>query len=129
MPGSFLLDTNAVIAVFAGDPLLQSVLVAAAKIATPTIALGELYYGANKSSRRQANVSRIDQFAAANDVLDVDPATAREYGAIKEQLRSKGRPLPENDIWIAAIAIQHGLTLVTRDAHFGDIAGLTLTSW
>ena len=51
------------------------------------------------------------------------------YGVIKQALREKGRPIPENDIWIAAIAQQYGLTLVTRDDHFTAIDGLTLEKW
>jgi len=62
-------------------------------------------------------------------VLACDQATAREYGQIKARLRAKGRPLPENDIWIAAIARLHGLTLVTRDQHFREVEGLAWEAW
>jgi len=55
--------------------------------------------------------------------------TAWRYGEIKSSLRAKGRPLPDNDIWIVSIARQHQLTVATRDAHFGEIPGLALLSW
>lgn len=55
--------------------------------------------------------------------------TARQYGEIKNKLRKKGRPLPENDIWIAALALQYDLILVTRDQHFDEIDNLKLVSW
>lgn len=62
-------------------------------------------------------------------MLDCDTETAKVYGIIKNALRTKGKPIPENDIWIAAIALQHDVTLVTRDAHFGAIDGLDLQTW
>ncbi|MEL6327573.1 MAG: PIN domain-containing protein, partial [Cyanobacteria bacterium J06626_23] len=62
-------------------------------------------------------------------VLDCDSDTARWYGIVKDRLRAKGRPLPENDIWIASTALQHNLTLATRDAHFHHVEGLKLAQW
>jgi len=55
--------------------------------------------------------------------------TAQQYGDIKNQLRAKGRPIPENDIWIAAIAMQYQLTLVARDGHFHEVDGLQVEAW
>jgi tRNA(fMet)-specific endonuclease VapC len=75
------------------------------------------------------NITRIDEFVDSNMVLSCDTETARQYGIVKDQLRNKGKPIPENDIWIAAIAIQHELGLVTRDAHFGEVSGLNLNIW
>jgi len=62
-------------------------------------------------------------------LLPCDSTTSRFYGEIKTWLRRKGRPLPENDIWIAASAMQHSLPLVTRDAHFEEIEHLELVRW
>jgi tRNA(fMet)-specific endonuclease VapC len=76
-----------------------------------------------------ANLSKIDQFAASVQVLSCDAVTAQVYGEIKDKLRSKGRPIPENDIWIAAAAFQHSLPLVTRDEHFKQIDGLLIEQW
>ena len=94
-----------------------------------TIVLGELCFGAFKSVRTADNLVRIEQFTAQYDLLDVDKTTARHYGQIKLGLQRKGRPIPENDIWIASIAIQYNLPLVTRDAHFGAVDGLTTETW
>lgn len=80
-----------------------------------TLVLGELYYGAQKSAHKKKNTAIIDQFASVNTILACDVETARQYGKIKESLHVKGRPIPENDIWIAAIAFQHEMPLVTRD--------------
>jgi tRNA(fMet)-specific endonuclease VapC len=129
MSGRFLLDTNIVIAIFAKEDKVQAYLLSATEIFVPAIVLGELYYGAYKSSRITENIAKIDQFAAKNAVLLSDTTTARAYGQIKHTLRAKGRPIPENDIWIAAIAMQYNLALVTRDGHFGEVDGLVLETW
>ena len=97
MNGSFLLDTNIVIAILAKDPVIHQKLVAAGEVFIPSIVLGELYYGARKSSRVESNIQIVSRFAAANRVLDCDSSTAEQYGRIKNQLREKGRPIPEND--------------------------------
>ncbi len=129
MSGKFLLDTNIVIAIFAGEPSVRERLTQVAEVYVPSIVLGELYFGARKSGRIAENVTRVDAYAASSTVLACTEATAQEYGAIKKELREKGRPLPENDIWIAAIGRQWDLTLVTRDAHFNDIENLRLELW
>lgn len=125
----FLLDTNIVIALFAQEVGVLQQLQQAVGIFLPCIVLGELYYGARKSGRAAANVQRVEDFAARNVVLPCDVETAQHYGVIREALRAKGRPLPENDIWIAALALQYDLVLVSRDAHFDEIAGLTVLAW
>ena len=124
MSGRYLLDTNIIIALFADEAVVKDNLARAEEIFVPSIAVGELYFGARKSGRIKENLARIDEFVARNVVLGCDSDTARHYGDIKNALRLKGRPLPENDIWIAAIAFQHTLTLITRDTHFDEIAGL-----
>src|SRR2546423_9954059 len=124
MAGRLLLDSNAVIAIFANEDSIRPYLLAADEVLVPSIVLGELYYGARRSARASANEARIDQFAASTPVLPCDTGTAREYGLVKERLRAKGRPIPENDVWIAAVAQQHGLTVLSRDQHLQEIDGL-----
>ena len=127
--GRFLLDTNIVIALFAREAAVQQRLAEASEVFVPSIVLGELYYGARKSTRVTENLARIDEFVASSPVLPCDTATAQRYGDIKNQLRAKGRPIPENDIWIAAIALQYHLTLVARDGHFHEVDGLQVEAW
>jgi tRNA(fMet)-specific endonuclease VapC len=129
MSGRFLLDTNIVIAIFAMDPDVVDHLARAAEVFVPSIVLGELFYGARKSSQANANIARIQEFAGDTVVLACDAATGPEYGRIKNDLRIRGRPIPENDIWTAAIAMQHGLTLVSRDGHFDEVSDLAVTTW
>jgi tRNA(fMet)-specific endonuclease VapC len=117
MSGRFLLDSNIIIALFGGEVTVQEHLAQANEVFVSSIVLGELYFGARKSNQVEENLTRIDELAASSAILGCDTDTAREYGLIKNHLREKGRPIPENDIWIAAIARQHDLILVTRDSH------------
>lgn len=127
--GRFLLDTNVVIALFKGDAAVQENLAKASAVFIPAIVLGELYYGARKSGQAGKNLARIEEFLNTVAVLVCDAETARTYGLIKDCWRKKGRPIPENDLWIAAIAQQHDLVLVTRDEHFESIEGLKQEEW
>ncbi len=129
MSGRFLLDTNIVIAIFASDAAVQIRIAAAAEVFVPVTVLGELCYGAHKSTRVKANLERMEEFAAHNTILMCDTETARQYGEIKAGLRAKGKPIPENDIWIAAIAKQHGLIVATRDGHFSNVESLAVEIW
>jgi len=129
MNGKYLLDTNIVIALFADDAAVKDNLVKADEVFIPTIVIGELCFGARKSGRVKENLERIDEFVANSVVLGCDAETARRYGEIKNALRIKGHPIPENYIWIAAIARQHDLILTTRDMHFGEIENLNITNW
>lgn len=129
MSGRYLLDTNIVIALFANEAVVQQKLSAATEVFIPSIVLGELYYGAYKSARAASNITRVNEFAASNPVLVCDTETAQHYGQIKEKLRAKGHPIPENDIWIAAVAVQQQLTLISRDGHFDSVDGLLREIW
>jgi tRNA(fMet)-specific endonuclease VapC len=69
----------------------------------------------------ERNIEKIDEFVANSTILSCDAYTAKIYGKIKGDLKKKGKPIPENDIWIAALADQYGLLLVTKDSHFKNI--------
>jgi tRNA(fMet)-specific endonuclease VapC len=129
MSGRYLLDTNIIIGLFAGETSILDNLAQADEVFIPSIALGELYYGARKSKRLQENLERIEDFVTSSVVIECNSDTARQYGDVKNKLRIKGHPLPENDILIAALALQYNLTLVTRDAHFQEIEDLHITAW
>ncbi len=131
MPGSgrLLLDTNIIIALFEGDEAVLSNLDHSIEVFVSAIALGELFFGAAKSGRPRENMAKLEQFAEGRRILPCDHEVARQYGRLKNDLRAKGRPLPENDIWIAAVASHHDLVLATRDRHFRDIDGLVIAVW
>ena len=124
MNGNFLLDTNVVIDFFNGEPAITKWLSGVPSVHVSNIVIGELYYGAYKSSRKKENIDKLEDFIVSSSVLESDINTAKEYGIIKNELRQKGKPVPENDIWIAAIAKQYDLTLVTADTHFKDITSI-----
>ena len=130
MTGSgILIDTNIVIALFGGDAAVKSRFSAAPNVWLSATVIGELYYGARNSGRLAENLRRVEEFAAFSAILSCDGGTAAHYGQIKASLRAKGTPIPENDIWIAATARQHNLTLVSRDAHFNHVDGLDVAAW
>lgn len=129
MSGKFLLDTNIVIALFANETAVTENLAKAEEVFIPSVVIGELFYGAYKSARAAENLARIEDFASRSVVLGCDTETARIYGKIKHGLSVVGHPIPENDIWIAAIAIQHDLILISRDAHFQEIGNLKVQGW
>ena len=129
MSGRVLLDTNILIALFAGEVSVLTAAQQAEAVYVPAVALGELYYGTRKSARAAANLQRIAELAAAVAVLPCDGETAAVYGEVKAMLRMRGTPIPENDLWIAAVARQHELTLVTRDAHFRLVPELACDRW
>ena len=129
MSGKYLLDTNIVIALFAKDPSVQKHIVKAGEIFIPAAVIGKLFFGAFKSGRPKANFAHIENFAENNAVLACGIGTSREYGRIKHHLLKRGKPIPENDIWIAALAMEHGLTLVSRDEHFKKIDELKKVVW
>jgi tRNA(fMet)-specific endonuclease VapC len=127
--GRFLLDTNIIIALLEGDDAVLSNLDQAAEVFIPAVALGELFFGAAKSCRPADNTSKVELFATGRAIVACDLDVAREYGRLKQRLKERGRPLPENDIWIAAAATRHRLILVTRDRHFEEIEDLATASW
>ena len=125
----YLLDTNIVSAWLKGESNVVSNIQRAMEIHIPVTVVGELCYGAQFSNRVEGNMNDLKNIIDAYSVLLINGSTAMIYGSIKSELRKKGRPIPENDIWIAAITIQHNLVLITRDKHFDEIEGLRMKKW
>ena len=126
-----LLDTNVVIALLRqeDDALAELEVAGTDSLFVSVIALGELRFGARKSGRVAENLQRVEDFAAESNILPCDGETSRRYGEVKDRLRRKGRPIPENDVWIAATALQRDLVLITRDSHFDHVEGLRIERW
>ena len=130
MTGSkFLLDTNIIVAWLNGETVIADKIDKATEIHIPIIVLGELYYGAMNSTQVKKNINKIQNVAAHYNLLSIDEETTISYGNIKNSLRKKGRPIPENDIWIAAIAHRNKLIISTRDKHFNEIEGINIKNW
>ncbi len=125
---TLLFDTNIAIALLNKDADIEAQIMGKVFF-LGSIVLGELYYGAQKSARLKENLAKIETIATKNRVLDCTKQTAIEYGLIKQSLETKGKLIPDNDIWIAALAKEHNLTLVTRDDHFNRVDGLLIVKW
>ncbi len=100
----------------------------AERIFLPLIVLGELRGGFASVSKESENLEILDRFIVTSrvSVLLPDEASTRYYAKIFADLKSRGLPIPTNDIWIAALCIQNDLTLCSSDAHFGHIRGLRI---
>jgi tRNA(fMet)-specific endonuclease VapC len=127
-PERYLLDTNALIDLLNGHSALESVLLEHGAV-TSIIAIGELFFGAEKSRRAADNKAKIEDVLKHIDILYCDLDTARIYGQVVNSLQQQGTPIPQNDCWIAALALQHRLILMTRDAHFRHIKLLQTANW
>ena len=124
-----ILDTNALSALLDGDEALVGILWEVDRQTIPSVVLGEYRFGIMRSRFRKKMEKVLDQLEAESNVLPVDAGTARFYAQTRHRLRQKGTPIPENDIWIAALSLQHKLPLVSRDEHFEQVPGITRISW
>jgi len=124
-----ILDTNAISALFVEDRALTSLLAGTDRHHLPTVVIGEYRYGLTRSRDRGALARLLDELIAASVVLPIDVATTTHYAAVRDELRATGTPIPENDVWIAALARQHGLPVVSRDAHFDSVQRLVRHAW
>ena len=118
-----LLDTSAYSQLHRGHQAILDVVQRSETVALPTIVLGELHSGFRKGNRCAENTAWLTQFLSQPSVrvLNVTEETALRYAEIDVYLRKRGRPIPRNDVWIAAVALEHGLQLVTLDVHFREI--------
>lgn len=124
-----ILDTNALSAFVDGDAKVGAILTRQYRAAIPVIVLGEFRYGILGSRHR----SHYEQWLALHldnfEILPVNAETAVAYAAFRDTLKKLARPVPANDAWIAALAIQHGLAILTRDEHFANLPDVTRISW
>jgi tRNA(fMet)-specific endonuclease VapC len=124
-----ILDTNALSAAADGDPRLEPVFRRAAAIAVPVIVLGEFRYGILQSRARPRYEQWLAKTIPNYRVLPVDEETAARYAEIRGELKRAGRPIPTNDLWIAALVRQHALPLLSRDTHFDSVQALIRIAW
>ena len=123
---SILLDTNIIIELFKGNPSVTASLETHQSVNIPFAVLGELYLGAYRSSNPKKHINQVNDFLTKCNVLEADIETADNYALIKAGLLNKGKPIPENDIWIAALTIEYEGTLATYDKDFSAIEGIKL---
>jgi len=118
-----LVDTSAYTAFMRDHPDIRETLEHADQICVSPIVLGELHAGFKRGTRQSENERRLSRFLSSPrvHVAGIDDETALAYAEILNFLRSGGLPIPTNDIWIAAGAMQHGLRVLTTDAHYKRI--------
>jgi len=124
-----ILDTNALSAAAEHDPSALKVVARAEQIAVPVIVLGEYRLSIAQSRHRASYENWLQEWIASVTVLDVDNETTRSYAVLGLELKKKGKPIPTNDLWIAALCHQHSLPLLSRDRHFDLVPGLKRIDW
>jgi tRNA(fMet)-specific endonuclease VapC len=121
---ALILDTTALSAAADGEVTALNVLARADRVALPVIVLGEYRLGIAQSRQREVYENWLSECVAAVDILEIEEATSHHYAAIGLELKRAGKPIPTNDIWIAALCRQHSLPLLSRDCHFDTVSGI-----
>ena len=120
------LDTNIAVDILNGRPAVLDLLMQFEVICLPVTASGELLFGAKNSAQRLRNEPRYQAFIASCILLETNALVAETYAEIRLQLKKAGRPIPENDSWIAAACLSYDVPLFSHDQHFDYVAGLRL---
>ena len=124
-----ILDTSALSAFLDSTPEAVAIVSEARELAIPVIVAGEFAFGIARSRHREAYELSLQRMLDRCTVLEIGIETARHYAAIRLELKSAGKPIPANDIWIAALSRQHALPVISRDTHFDFVAGLRRRTW
>jgi tRNA(fMet)-specific endonuclease VapC len=124
-----ILDTNALSAAADGEAAALELLGRAERLAVPVIVLGEYRLGIAQSRHRETYEGWVREWISAVDVFDINEKTTRHYAAIGLELKKAGKPIPTNDLWIAALCRQYSRPLLSRDRHFDAVAGIKRISW
>ena len=124
-----ILDTNALSAAAEEHPGVMGILSGAQQLALPVVVIGEYRYGIAQSRHKARYQRWLDGLITDCTVLDVTEQTTHHYAAINVELRQAGKPIPTNDLWIAALCRQHGLPLLSRDRHFDIVSGIQRLDW
>lgn len=124
-----ILDTNALSAFADGNSAIKSLLEGADVLLFPVIVIGEFRYGIEASRKKEAYIAWLSQFVLPRYVLAINNETALHYVDIRHELKRAGRPIPQNDLWIAALVREHDMPLLSKDLHFKEIPGVECVSW
>ena len=124
-----ILDTNALSAFVDGDLAVGAILRQQSQAAVPVIVLGEFRYGIASSRHRSAYEDWLASHLPDFSVLPITADTALVYAALRVALKKLGRPIPANDAWIAALALEHRLPILSRDTHFDAVPQLHRVGW
>ena len=125
----YLIDTNIIDAFHDEEECIVERMQKLDKIKIACISIGELFYGVIKSTQKTKNMNNLTHIINFYEILYIDYEVTYQNGDIKAKLRSIGRPTPDNDIWIAAIAKKHDLVIATRDKHLLDLNFVPTERW
>jgi len=124
-----ILDTNALSAFVDGEPQIGAILGSQRRAAIPVIVLGEFRYGIMGSRHRRTYEQWLDAHLRQFDLLAITAETTVPYAALRARLKRVGRPIPANDAWIAALAMQYRLPILSRDEHFDELSEVHRIGW
>ena len=124
-----ILDTNALSAFVDGDTDVGAILKEQQRASIPVIVLGEFRYGILGSRHRKTYEEWLDRHLKHFDLLAITAETTLPYSQLRATLKRVGRPIPANDVWIAALAIQHRLPILSRDEHFDALPNVRRISF
>lgn len=124
-----ILDTNALSAVASHDSAILPSLSRAKSLAVTIITLGEFSYGIQRSRHKTELTTWLEAFLKRTQILFLDLETLHHYARLRCELKERGTPIPANDCWIAALARQHRMPLLTRDRHFDSVSDIQPISW
>ena len=119
-----ILDTNALSAWVEGLATVEAAFRSADRLVVPSVVLGEYYFGIRQSRHRSRYEEWLRQYLPLAEIAAVTSATADAYADIRLELKRLGHPIPPNDAWIAALARQHALPVLSNDTHFDVVAGI-----
>ena len=119
-----ILDTNALSAWVDGHTAIEAPLRVADRLVVPSVVLGEYYFGIRQSRHRSRYEAWLARYLPLIEIAAVSAATADAYADIRLELKWLGAPIPSNDAWIAALARQHGLSVLSNDRHFDVVEGV-----
>ena len=124
-----ILDTNALSALLDRDAALLEIIEQSRELSLPVIVLGEFRFGITVSKRRREYEAWLVRDLSLFRVLPVIEETSIHYAAIRSELKASGSPIPANDAWIAALARQHRLPIVSQDGHFDSVKNIDRRTW
>jgi len=124
-----ILDTNAVSAFAESNPSVRERIAAGPGPYLPVIVIGEYRFGLLGSRDRERRLAWLEQLVRNWTVLEVSVGTAATYAEIRQSLKERATPIPSNDVWIAALARQHNLSILSADPHFDNVVGIRRISW
>lgn len=119
-----ILDTNALSAWVEGRATVEAAFRSADRLVVPSVVLGEYYFGIRQSRHRNRYEEWLRRYLPLAEIAAVTSTTADAYADIRLELKRLGHPIPPNDAWIAALARQHALPVLSNDTHFDVVDGI-----